>query len=440
MPEGRIRENPDLTQQRLGELGTASLRGNQIAEYRAGVSDVEHPATKLALNTLYDYIYQLRAALSLPSEEPSPIELTVPEANPFISPPPPPVEPEECVPPTITFSPSPTIMDFLFGGENAFAPGDGFLYTGNQIQGRIEIIDYLGLPTTTPDEIGQFDFAGGFLNMRVGVWGDTMYVTNGFKVEILDVTDRTNPILQAPLVTADESDYLLCFSQSLNPCICKPMMATVSPNQGILSLYSLDNPLVPTLLDTFVGGPGYFGISPGANASRRGVLFVASPGKLRAFNISNPTNISLFSEENVSYIIFRSFYQSWADGYIYLADNANDLLHIWNVKDPNNMFEDGAAVATSDEPATTSADGSFLYVTCSTRKLDIFDISTPTIPVLSTTIDLPTLSSYSYGLLTRDGAFAAHFPTAGLPGFAWLTIEYPKCCNCNPALSLPGTF
>ena len=449
MPKGRIRESPDLKQDRSGEPGTASLRGNQIMEYRPDLDTIQDPAIQHALRTAYDYIYQLAGEMRPPKEEPDIPELAIPEANPFVPGGNGEPTPEQCE--LILGTVPPMVMSFLFGGENAFAPGDGFLYTGNQIQGRIEIIEYFNIPAVQPTEIGQYDFAGGFLNMRVAVWGDTMYVTNANRIELLDVLDRSNPTLIGS-VSADFPDYILAFNQSINNlCLCKPILASISGTSDTLELFSLFDPESPSSFDKYphlLDPPPEFGLASGINASKRGVLYTLSGDRISAFNISNPSDISKFGHipapPNYS---FRSFYQSYGFGYLYIgtsADLVTGAINVYNVRNPSGMSL-VSSIAVPGRPQSCSVDGSFLFVMyqppgASRSQLAVYSLLSPTAPTLVTTIQMPTSGFYTYGLLTRDGAYVGHDHTTGAPVMAFFSIEYPPCCNCAPSLFVPGRF
>lgn len=442
--EGRIRDDSGISEERLD----ASLRGGQIVEYRPDLSSIRDPKAAHALRIAYDYIYQLRGAMAKSEDQEIP-ELAVPEANPFIPGGNGEPTPEQCE--LVLGTVPPMIMSFLFAGENAFAPGDGFLYTGNQIQGRIEIIEYFGIPTLTPTEIGQYDFPGGFLNMRVAVWGDTMYVTNANKIEILNVTDRTNPILLAPTAAPDLPDYILAFNQSINNlCLCRPLLASASGISDQLKLYSLDNPTSPSLQDTYphlLDPPPGFGLATGINTSRRGVLYTLSGTRISAFNISNPTNIRKFGHISAPpNYTFRSFYQSYGYGYLYIGSTSGGVgaVNIYNVQNPFGMSQ-VSSISIPGTPQSCSVEGSFLFVMYqppgpSKSNLAVYSLLSPTAPALVTTVQMPTSGLYTYGLFTRDGAYVGHDHTTGAPVMAFFAITYPPCCNCAPSLFTPSSL
>lgn len=444
---GRLRDQLGINE---STTGPASLRGGQTVMHRPDLSTIQDAGTAHALRLSFDYIEQLRGALGKSEDSVLP-ELAVPEANPLIPGGGEEPTPESC---SLVLGEAPSMeMSFAFAGENGFAPGDGFLYTGNQVQGRIEIVEYFGIPNTQATEIGQFDFPGGFLNMRVAVWGDTMYVTNGANIEILDVSDRTNPSLDSTMGASEIPDYLLAFNQSINNvCLCKPILASASGTTDKLTLYSLQgDPFSPALLDQYPDpldptqpAPD-FSISTGINAQRRGVLYTLSGAWLTAFNISNPTNIKRFSRLNIGTgFSFRSFYQAYGYGYVYMATSlgGSNSITIANVKDPSDMFIENTDVNCTGAPQTMSVEGSFLFVVAQIPGgddvVDVFDITTPTVPSLVTTVQLPTSGSYTWGLLTYDGAYVAHDHTTGAPVLAFFSIEYPPCCNCAPSLFTAG--
>lgn len=339
--------------------------------------------------------------------------------------------------------PGPTIMNFIFAGENAFAPGDGFLYTGNQVQGRFEIVNYRDyLPDQVPVEVSNYqitDFPMGFRNARVAVYGDTMYgMDKNTQLRVFSLNaDRTTITLVNTVNIGTYADYILAYLHNGTSPILATLATTIlfePPLPARLTLFSLASPHSPGFLDDEIVPGGMFTSTGGGglNADKPGIMFVLvpqSPTQLHAYDVSDPSDIDHLSSVAIPYATnFRSFYQSYGCDRVYICDGPGSLLRMWDVTDPDNMFETGTPAATSGYPVSVSVDNSFAFVVCNPgplpkASLDIFDILDPDHPELVATFQMSSQSFYSYGLLTRDGTFTAHGPTTGLPIFDWFIIE-----------------
>lgn len=249
-------------------------------------------------------------------------------------------------------------------------------------QTQIMLAEEMGSESALLKQYGGFAYA-------VTKQGDYAYLTIGSRLEVLDVSDPTNPIYlsQTPIVSstyfvnemlisgtvgylaADYQVQVFDLSDSVQP--------EVTAVFTIPSQYINDMVISGTLL--FLGEVKNTGEFPGYGGLR--ILDISDP--------FNPTELSYFGEGRITEAIAHK------DEYVYLSSCVYDTVStcsrtftVLNVSDPTSPQEISSAYAGN--VTDMEVYGNYLYhVEVSDDDFRIYDISNPASPTISNIVGFP---------------------------------------------------
>jgi hypothetical protein len=287
-------------------------------------------------------------------------------------------------------------------GEHAFV-ADGA--SGLQVFQAVNLI--------TPQRVGSYDTP---LSARgLDVSGDLALVADWFTLELVDISDPSQPTLTGSYAYSEVSDVDVSGN-----------LACVAVGNGGMKILDISDPSLPTQVGAYNGEGICMDVEvAGDYAFTANSIFMGGPG-FQVIDISDPTTPVLaggyhpgsigtvFLEGNYAYcaggtfgfyvidisdpttpVLGGSYSHSGSTqdvvvsgNHAYMVDSQNLLFGIVDVSDPTNPVSTGSA-STLGPSLAVGVRGDFAFVAIDTLGIQVFDVSDPTAPVSVHSIDLP---------------------------------------------------
>jgi len=296
--------------------------------------------------------------------------------------------------PPLKVTTTPLTLPGLIRGIALLPPNNQYAYVADE-EGGLQVVDVSN--PTAPKLAGYYSTTNQLRSSAISIFGGRAYVTD--ETAGLQIFDLSNPTAPALLSSTNfGGGEAIVVKGSVNG-----VFAYVSTS-GSLCIVDVSNPLSPALRgQTSINGGSVYSIALSGNY----VYAAATSGSLEIIDISNtnaPTDVG-----QAPSIIWPSTVGS-AGGYIYATSELIGVGRSLYVFSPN-----GSTLTLIGQTATTTSSSSYsllvsgttAYVAGGSAGFQIFDISNPYSPTLSTVFtDSGVMQSYNSVAVTENSLAA----------------------------------